>query len=43
MLLHESKTKIFTETLSNQTNKKLIDEMMIIVCALCNLKSKLMS
>ena len=35
--------KIFTETLSNRTNKKLIDDMMIIVCALCNLKSKLMN
>ena len=26
--------KIFTEILSNRTNKKLIDDMMIIVCAL---------
>jgi len=28
--------KTFTETLNNRTNKKLIDDMMIIVCALCN-------
>ena len=32
--------KIFTETLSNRTNKKMIDDM-IIVCALCNLKPTL--
>ena len=33
--------KIFTDTLCNRTNKKLIDDMLIIVCALCNLKPRL--
>ena len=33
--------KIFTETLCNRTNKQIVDDMIIIVCAICNLKQKL--
>jgi len=33
--------KIFTETLCNCTNKRIIDDIVIIVCALRNLKDKL--
>ena len=33
--------KVFTETLCNRTNKQIIDDMIVIVCALCNLKQKL--
>ena len=33
--------KIFTETLCNRTNKQIVDDMMIIVIGLCNLKEKL--
>ena len=33
--------KIFSETLCNHTNKKQVDDMMVIVCTLCNLKLKL--
>ena len=33
--------KIFTETLCNRTNKKIVDDMVVVVCALCNLKEKL--
>ena len=33
--------KVFSSTLSNRTNKKQVDDMMVIVCALCNLKPKL--
>jgi len=33
--------KIFTETLCNHTNKQIVDDMMITVCGLCNLKEKL--
>ena len=33
--------KTFSETLCNCINKKQVDDMMIIVCALCNLKPKL--
>ena len=33
--------KVFSETLSNWINKRIVDDMVIIVCALCNLKQKL--
>ena len=33
--------KICRETLCNRTNKKIVDDMIVIVCALCNLKEKL--
>ena len=33
--------KVFSETLSNRTNKRIVDDMLVIVCALCNLKQKL--
>jgi len=33
--------KLFTETLCNRTNNQIVDDMMIIVCGLCNLKEKL--
>ena len=33
--------KIFTETLCNRTNRKIVDDMVVVVCALCNLKEKL--
>ncbi len=33
--------KIFTDTLSNRINKKVLDDMVTISCALCNLKSRL--
>ena len=33
--------KIFSEMLCNRINKKQIDDMFIIVCALCNLKPRL--
>ena len=33
--------KIFTATLSNRINKKLIDDMVTVSCALCNLKHRL--
>ena len=33
--------KVFSSTLCNRTNKKQVDDMMVIVCALCNLKPKL--
>ena len=33
--------KILSETLSNRVNKKIVDDMVIIVSALCNLKQKL--
>ena len=33
--------KVFSETLPNRINKKIIDDMFLIVCALCNLKQKL--
>lgn len=32
---------IFTDTLSNRINKKLIDDMVTVACALCNLKNRL--
>ena len=33
--------KIFTETLCNRTSKRIVDDMIVVVCALCNLKEKL--
>ena len=33
--------KIFTATLPNRINKKLVDDMVVITCALCNLKQRL--
>ena len=33
--------KILSETLSNRVNKKIVDNMVIIVSALCNLKQRL--
>ena len=33
--------KLFTDTLSNRINKKLLDDMVIICCVLCNLKTRL--
>ena len=33
--------KIFSDTLCNCTNKKQIDDMLIVACALCNLKPRL--
>ena len=33
--------KIFSSTLYNRTIKKQVDDMMVIVCAFCNLKPKL--
>ena len=33
--------KVFTDTLCNRINKRIIDDMMTVVCALCNLKEKL--
>ena len=33
--------KILSETLSNQVNKKIVDDMVIVVSALCNLKQRL--
>ena len=33
--------KVFYETLCNRINKQIVDDMMVIVCALCNLKQKL--
>ena len=30
-----------SETLHNQVNKKIVDDMIIVVSALCNLKQKL--
>ena len=33
--------KIVTETLCNRTSKRIVDDIMVVVCALCNLKEKL--
>ena len=33
--------KILSETLSNRVNKKIVDDMVMIVSALCNLKQRL--
>ena len=33
--------KIVTETLCNRISKRIIDDIMVVVCALCNLKEKL--
>jgi len=33
--------KIFIYTLNNRTNKRIMDDMVIIVSALCNLKQRL--
>ena len=33
--------KVFNETICNRINKQIVDDMMVIVCALCNLKQKL--
>ena len=35
--------KVFSDTLCNRTNKKQIDDMLIITCALCNLKPRLIN
>ena len=35
---HIKEFKTFSETLCNHINKKQVDDMMIIMCALCNLK-----
>ena len=33
--------KALSETLSNRVSKKIVDDMVIVVSALCNLKQKL--
>ena len=33
--------KVLSETLSNRVNKKIVDDMVIVVSVLCNLKQKL--
>ena len=33
--------KVFTDTLCNHVNKRIIDDMMAVVCALCNFKEEL--
>ena len=33
--------KVCNETLCNRINKQIVDDMMVIICTLCNLKQKL--
>ena len=34
---------MFNDCLSNRTNKRIIDDMVITVCAICNLKTRLIN
>ncbi len=35
--------KIFTDCLSNRINKRIVDDMIVTACALCNLKERLIN